>query len=96
MKPTEVLLIMPSRDISTIARKHVQSLPRSLRVLLRSMGALNAGGSDLMSYLMFESSFTRELIDLGYQDALAQRSKIIDFIQGKDQAIATDAATLLY
>lgn len=96
MKPTEVLLIMPSRDISAIARKHVQSLPRSLRVLLRSMGALNAGGSDLMSYLMFESSFTRELIDLGYQDAMSQRSKVLDFIHGKDHSIATDAATLLY
>lgn len=96
MKPTEVMLIMPSRDISTIARRHVNCLPRSLRVLLRSMGALNAGGSDLMSYLMFESSFTRELIELGYQDAMLQRGRLVDFIQGKDQIIATDAASLLY
>ena len=96
MRATEALLIMPSRDISAIARKHVESLPRSLRVLLRSMGAMNAGGSDLISYLMFESSFTREVIELGYHDAMAQGSKLVNFIQGKDQTYATDAASLLY
>lgn len=82
MKPIELLAIMPSKDISQIARKHVQSLPRTLRVLLRSMGALNASGSELMSYLIFQSSFTREVIDLGYQDAMAQSGKIMEFIQG--------------
>ena len=82
MKPIEILVVMPSRDISSIARRHVDSLPRSLRVLLRSMGAMNAGGGELRSYLMFQSSFTRELIELGYSDAMAQSSKLIDFLHG--------------
>ena len=46
------------------------------------MGAMNAGGGELMSYLMFQSSFTRELIELGYSDAMAQSSKLIDFLHG--------------
>ncbi|MGE0114781.1 MAG: patatin-like phospholipase family protein [Steroidobacteraceae bacterium] len=82
MKPIEMLVVMPSRDIAEIARQHVHSLPRTLRVLLRTMGALNASGSELMSYLMFQSSFTRDLIDLGYQDGMAQSSKLVDFLQG--------------
>ncbi len=91
MKPIEMLVIMPSRDISEIARQHVGSLPRSLRVLLRSMGALNAGGSELMSYLMFQSSFTRDLIDLGYQDAMAQNNRLVDFMHG--DMVATTGMT---
>lgn len=83
MKPIEILVIMPSRDIAEIARRHVQNLPRSLRALLRTMGAMNAGGGELMSYLMFQSSFTRELIDLGYHDAMAQSAKMVDFLQGQ-------------
>lgn len=83
MRPIEMLVVMPSRDISEIARQHIHALPRSLRVLLRSMGALNASGSELMSYLMFQSSFTRELIELGYQDAMAQSNKMVDFLQGE-------------
>jgi len=82
MRPIEMLVIMPSRDISEIARQHVTSLPRSLRVLLRSMGALNSSGSELMSYLMFQSSFTRELIEMGYEDAIAQGNKMLDFLDG--------------
>lgn len=83
MKPIEILVIMPSKDISEIARRHVQDLPRSLRVLLRTMGAMNAGGGELMSYLMFQSSFTRELIELGYSDAMAQSGKMLDFLKGQ-------------
>ena len=84
MKPIELLVIMPSKDISEIARKHVGELPRSLRVLLRSMGALNSSGSELMSYLIFQSSFTREVIELGYQDAMAQSGKMLNFLHGSE------------
>ena len=29
----------PSRDVNEIARRHVRELPRSLRALMRTMGA---------------------------------------------------------
>lgn len=83
LRPIDMLVIVPSRDISEIARAHVESLPRSLRILLRSMGAMNAGGGELMSYLMFQSSYTRELIALGYEDAMERSGKLLAFMHGE-------------
>ena len=83
MRAIEMLVLMPSKDLSEIARRHIHCLPRSLRVLLRSMGALNSSGSELMSYIMFQSAYTRELIELGYQDAMAQSNKLLEFMKGQ-------------
>lgn len=82
LKKIDMMVILPSRDISEIARHHVGSLPRALRVLLRTMGALNTGGGQLMSYLLFQDSFTRELIALGYQDAMKRSDDLLAFIGG--------------
>ena len=89
-----MLVILPSRDISEIARHHVGSLPRALRVLLRTMGALNTGGGQLMSYLLFQDSFTRELIALGYQDAMKRSDDLLDFIGGHS-VVSTGATGVL-
>ena len=78
----DMLVILPSRDLSEIARHHVGSLPRALRVLLRTMGALNTGGGQLMSYLLFQDSYTRELIALGYQDAMRRSEELLAFVSG--------------
>jgi NTE family protein len=94
LRPIDMMVIMPSRDVSEIARMHVHSLPRSLRVLLRTMGAMNAGGGELMSYLMFQSSYTRELIALGYQDAMDRSAKLLAFMQG-EQVDSTGMTTVL-
>jgi NTE family protein len=91
LKKIEMLVVLPSRDLSEIARHHVGSLPRALRVLLRTMGALNSGGGQLMSYLLFQDTFTRELIALGYQDALKRADDLRAFLGGA--TVASTGAT---
>ncbi len=91
LRKIDLMVILPSRDISEIARHHVGTLPRSLRVLLRTMGALNTGGGQLMSYLLFQDSFTRELIALGYQDAMKRADDLLSFLDGAP--VASSGAT---
>jgi NTE family protein len=87
----EFLVLTPSRDVNEIARRHARELPRSLRALMRIMGANNAASTLLMSYLLFERGFTRELIALGVEDARARADEIRAFLgtEGARQQRAT-------
>ena len=87
----EPLVIAPSVDLAVIARRHQHELPRSLRVLMRTMGAGNSGGTHLLSYLLFERGFTRELIALGYRDACARADELRAFLGAAAQPPARGA-----
>jgi NTE family protein len=76
----EFLVLTPSRDVNEIARRHARELPRSLRALMRTMGASNAASTMLLSYLLFERGFTRELIALGVEDARTRADEIRAFL----------------
>lgn len=80
MKRVETLFISPSRDIEPIAAKHQHRMPRSLRMVLRGVGAHRSHGANLVSYLLFERAYTRELIALGYADAMLRKKAILDFL----------------
>ncbi len=41
--------------------------------------ALDKNGSSLVSYLMFEKPYCCELIELGYNDAMARKQELIEF-----------------
>ena len=80
MKMVDFLCINPSIEISDLVSRHIDSLPRSMRTILRMTGATPAGGGTSMaSYLLFEGAFCRELIDCGYRDAMAQEDALVDF-----------------
>ncbi|MFV0370554.1 MAG: patatin-like phospholipase family protein [Azonexus sp.] len=80
LRPIETLVISPSESIDRIAAEHAGSLPWTIRKLLGGLGAMNRQGGALTSYLLFEKSFTRRLIDLGYADTLAQGEAVGAFL----------------
>jgi NTE family protein len=60
-------------------------MPRTVRALLSVMGAGSDDGSELLSYLLFESSYTRELIALGHADTVARRDEVAAFLARSGQ-----------
>ena len=80
LRPVEPLVISPSESLAQIAAKHARHLPRPVRILLRGIGAFNRSGATLVSYLLFERPFTRELIGLGYADTMMRRAEILPFL----------------
>ena len=84
MRPIDTMLIVPSKDLRVIAHKHRQQLPFALRALLRGIAGKKPGENRLLSFLLFEQSYTRELIDLGYNDAMQVKEQLLDFVVGAD------------
>ena len=80
LKNIESLVIKPSRDLRHVTREHVHEIPRSVQVLLRTLGGW---GRDwrMASYLLFESAYCSELIDLGYTDGMNAGQEIISFLK---------------
>ena len=83
LRKIEAFVMLPSADIREIAARHIHELPRPVRILLKGLGALNKGGMQLASYLLFESGYTTELIELGYSDAMARRDELAAFMAGE-------------
>ena len=84
MQPIDTMIIVPSEDVRDIAHRHHQELPKALRVLLRGIGGKQPRENRLISYLLFEQNFTREMIDLGYRDAMNVKAELLDFVSGAD------------
>ena len=84
MRPIDTMVIVPSQDLRVIAHKHRQELPLPLRALLRGVGGRNPSEDRLLSFLLFERGYTQELIDLGYQDAMAVKDQLRDFVMGEE------------
>jgi NTE family protein len=79
LRPIEMLVIAPSERLDDLASRHIESLPRPIRMLLSVIGATEARGSALASYLLFEASYTRDLIRLGEKDARARAPDVLAF-----------------
>jgi NTE family protein len=80
LRPLHTLVIVPKDDIRAVAARHANELPRGVRLLLGGLGAMNRNGMQLVSYLLFESGFTRELIEMGYRDAFAMEDELRAFL----------------
>jgi len=78
MHPVDFRLISPSEELEGLATQYKHELPPAIRFLL--YGALRRRGSNLLSYLLFEKSYCRALIQLGYQDTMARKDDLLPFL----------------
>src|SRR5207244_7216555 len=85
LRPIKVLFITPSQPLERIAARFLHELPSTVRFILRPTGALNRSGSNLASYLLFEESFCRALVDLGYQDTASREAEVREFFDPPDE-----------
>ena len=83
------LVIKPSQNIGVVAAKYARLGSAAARAggivgrMIRRIGEDESlVESDLLSYLLFDGDYAKELIALGMHDADAARSQLIDFFTG--------------
>lgn len=81
LRPIETLSISPSKDLSELSGQYFHTLPPMVRFFFRRIGIDDDEGSTVLSYLLFESLYTKELLELGYKDAMNMSDSIVDFFQ---------------
>jgi NTE family protein len=84
MNAIDTMVVLPSRDLRVIAHEHAKQMPFAVRALLRGIGGSSPRENRLLSFLLFEQAYTRDLIRLGYSDAMKVKDRLMDFISGRD------------
>ncbi|MGX5913715.1 patatin-like phospholipase family protein [Aliidiomarina sp. Khilg15.8] len=77
----DTLIIKPELDFNDLAHKHYERMPAAVRRLLGFIGVDQDTPSSIVSYLLFEKEYCRELIQIGYRDAMARRDDIHQFLE---------------
>lgn len=80
LRPVTSLLVTPSVDLAEVAEQHEKDMPYLIQYFVNGLGRDAASCTDLMSYLLFTSKYTRALIQIGYDDASRRIDEIESFI----------------
>jgi NTE family protein len=94
-EPMRIVLpyaINPSEDLAQLAQEFESRMPRMVRFAMEGLGASKAQSAALLSYLLFDSEYTRALIDIGYRDADDQIDRIEGFLLGDEETARAGSA----
>lgn len=94
-EPMRIVLpyvINPSEDLANVAEAFASRMPRMVRFAMEGLGSSKAQSADLLSYLLFDSEYTRALVEIGYRDAAAQIDQIEAFLLDPRSAVEASSA----
>ena len=83
LKSVDAFIISPSIEPAELAGEYFKNLPRGLRFFFKRIGVDGTDGNGILSYLLFDKGFTQRLIQLGYDDAMKQKTNISSFFNPK-------------
>jgi NTE family protein len=76
----DLLMLRPSVDLGQLANAYEPELPRAFRFLTRGLGTKETRSNDMLSLVMFQRDYVRQLIELGEADAAAKTGEIARFL----------------
>ncbi len=80
LRTVDTLVLRPSADLGRLAAEFEPRLPRAFRFATRGLGTRETESPDALSLIMFQSDYTRRLMDLGESDAEARCEEIKAFL----------------
>ncbi|MEW6267697.1 MAG: patatin-like phospholipase family protein, partial [Thermodesulfobacteriota bacterium] len=92
MRVVEPLVVCPSEDLALVAQRFAHRMPRLVRLVLEGLGTPDAQSADMTSYLLFDSFYTRTLVQIGYRDASERIDEIEAFLRGARESARRDGA----
>jgi NTE family protein len=83
LRTAGLLLLRPSRNLSTLASEHESQLPQPFKFLMRGTGTRETKSPESLSMVMFEPHYIRHAIEIGEQDGDKHKAEIDAFLAGE-------------
>ncbi len=81
VRPVNILLIQPSKDIAKLAKGLEVKTTGVLKMLTRGLGSGETLSPDWLSVMLFDPEFIGQVLELGYEDGRRQTTKIEKFLE---------------
>ena len=83
LRPIQLLILRPSRDLGRMAADYPLDIEGALGLLTRGLGTDETKSPDWLSMLLFNRRYITRLIELGWDDAHRQHRQIEAFLAGE-------------
>ena len=85
LRPVDLVVIRPSRDLGRLAGEFEPQLPWLFRHLTRSLGSRETASPDLLSLLMFQEDYIDRLMEIGAQDAETEGDRVAALLERRPE-----------
>ncbi|HEY0673428.1 MAG TPA: patatin-like phospholipase family protein [Longimicrobiales bacterium] len=81
MRPIQLLVVRPSRDLGRLVAEYEPRLPPAFKFMTRGLGTRETRSPDMLSMLMFQRDYLTRLMEIGEADAEARAEEIDLFLK---------------